>query len=314
MSKIVDALRKIQDDRTPARSVPRHQHGKIGRIEQNELEGDRLDDETAEMPVLSRLVSRVVQIDKEAMREAGLVAPEAEMKLFEDEYRVIKRPILSNAFGSGADMDERPYVVLVTSALGGDGKTFTCINLGLSLARERDTSVLLVDADTRKPHISTLFDAEYEVGLLDYLDGSVTDLDEIEIQTSVDGLAILPAGKTRDNATELLSSSRMVELLDHIHRRDPRRVVLLDSSPLLQTTESRALASAAGQVVVVVRAGNTPKGAVLDAVSALNEEKPVNLVLNQVRSSGSSGYYGSYYGGGYGSAYGDTDEVKRQET
>ena len=310
MSKIVDALRKIQSDRSGSRSVPLHAHRKIGRMESNNVAKDvEAGDDTIVLSTERDEVSRVVKIDKEAMREAGLIAPESENKLFEDEYRVIKRPIIANAFGPAADQQERGFVVLVTSALAGDGKTFTCINLALSLAREQDSSVVLIDADVPKPHISTLFDAQDEVGLLDYLDGSAETLEEIQIGTSVDGLTIIPTGQVRDNATELLSGNRMLELLDSIHRSDPKRIILIDSSPLVQTTEARALAARSGQVVVVVRAGITPKGAVAEAIEALDQSKPVNLVLNQVRSKQGSGYYGPYYGSGYRSAVGDNDVV-----
>ena len=292
MSKIVEALRKIQDDRREQGNESPREHSKIAQIETNSV--------TSHQP------SRIVQIDRNAMRDAGLIAPEAENKLFEDEYRVIKRPILSNAFGRNADTVERGYAVLVTSALAGDGKTFTCINLALSLAREQDTTVLLIDADVPKPHISSLFGANDEAGLLDYLDGSVSELEAIELQTSIDGLTILPAGKSRENGTELLSGDRMHELFESIHRRDPRQVVVVDSSPLLQTTESRALAAIAGQVAVVVRAGITPREAVMDAIATLDTGKPTNLILNQVRFGRRSGYYGGYYSG-YGSAYGDNN-------
>ena len=201
-------------------------------------------------------------------------------------------------------------MVLVTSALSGDGKTFTCINLALSLARERDTSVMLVDADIPKPHISTLFDAQDEPGFLDYLDGSVSSLDEIELPTNVDGLTILPTGRSRADATELLSGSRMGKFVEQVHRSDPHKIILIDSSPLLQTTESRAMASASGQVVVVVHAGITPKGAVLDAVATLDSDKPINLILNQVRFGGRSSYYSSYYGGAYGQTQGESDVLE----
>ena len=104
----------------------------------------------------------------------------------------------------------------------------------------------------------------------------------------------------------------MAEFMQQVHESDPHKLVLIDSSPLLQTTESRALAASAGQVVVVVHAGITPKGAVLDAVGTLDLDKPINLILNQVRFGRSSGYYSSYYGGSYGHAYGGSDEPKKQ--
>ncbi len=310
MSKLVDALRKVQEEQSGSGS-PR-QHRKIGRIESNHVEGPDGNDETVRIPVVNQKPAKLVQIDRAAMREAGLIAPEEEQKLFEDEYRVIKRPILANIFGQNAETVDDGYVTLVTSALSGDGKTFTCINLALSLAKELDTSVLLVDADVPKPHISSLFDAQDEEGLTDYLEGNIEDLDDVVLKTSVDGLSILPAGKAGGHATELLSGRRMRDLIRDVHNRDQRTIILIDSSPLLQTTESRALAAISGQVVLVVRAGITPKGAVRDAVSTLDSEKPVNLVLNQVRFGSGSGYYSSYYGGGYGSTNGETD-VHEQE-
>lgn len=312
MSKIVDALRKVQDDKAKAQGS-HQQHRKIGRLETNSRDGLGDADGTVELPVLDEESFRLVQIDRDAMREAGLIAPAVENKLFEDEYRVIKRPILSNAFGPNAHLVDRGFVVLVTSAVAGDGKTFSCINLALSLAKERDTSVLLIDADVPKPHISSLFDAQDQPGLTDYLEGKVADLSNIVLQTSTEGLSILPAGKSLEHATELISGRRMLDLIDEIHRRDPKKIVLVDSSPLLQTTESRALAAVCGQIVVVVRAGITPKGAVLDAVATLDEDKPVNLILNQVVFGRSAGYHNSYYGSSYDSAIGETNVVESDD-
>ena len=312
MSKLVEALRKVQEER--AGTGEHRPHRKIGKIETNHAAGAGDAESTVKLPVVDGDSFRVVQIDRAAMRDAGLIAPESENKLFEDEYRVIKRPVLSNAFGPNAHTVEDGFVVLVTSAISGDGKTFTCINLALSLAKEQDTSVLLIDADVPKPHISSLFDAQDEPGLTDYLEGQVNDIDDVILRTSIDGLAILPAGKSREHATELLSGRRMADLLHDIHRRNPKQLILIDSSPLLQTTESRALAAISGQVILVVRAGVTPKDAVLDAVSTLDPDRPTNLVLNQVRFGRDKGYYSSYYGGGYGSANGGTDALKESDT
>ena len=302
MSKIVDALRRIQEDQSAHAKRPR----KIARIAVDSVSHDRLDD-TAVLDASGVGSSRTIHVDRDAMRDAGLIAPESESRLFEDEYRVIKRPILQGAFGANAESIDNAHVVLVSSALSGDGKTFTCINLALSIAREQDVGVVLVDADVRKPHISSLFDAQDEPGLLDYLDGSSSAISEIRLPTNVDGLSIVPTGRSRENSTELLSSSRMAEFITSARTNDHRNIVLIDSSPLLQTTESRALAGEAGQVVIVVHAGVTPKGAVSDALATLDKSKPTNLVLNQVRFGQGSGYYGGYYASGYGADYGESD-------
>jgi exopolysaccharide/PEP-CTERM locus tyrosine autokinase len=302
VSKIVDALRKIQDDRPNRAKSPR----KIAKIEPTGVH--KALDETDVLRPDQLEAGSVLQIDEDAMREAGLIAPVAEQRLFEDEYRVIKRPIIANAFGKRSDLVENGYAVLVSSALSGDGKTFTCINLALSIAREQDVNVVLVDADTRKPHISSLFDARHEKGLLDYLDGSVESIGEIELPTSAEGLSVIPSGTSKHNATELLSGRRMSEFFEDMHARYPDKLILIDSSPLLQTTESPALVSSVGQIVVVVQAGVTSKVAVTDALATLDQTKPVNLVLNQVRHSKGTGYYGGYFDGDYGSDFEAADE------
>jgi protein-tyrosine kinase len=247
-----------------------------------------------------------VFIDREALRIAGYLPDSSQDRRFADEYRHIKRPLLASAFGAiPTDQAQlpSPRLVMMSSALPGDGKTFTSINLALSLAREKDTSVVLVDGDTAKPHISKIFGVESRPGLLDVLANPDMDVEDMILQTDCRGLSILPAGSAQEAATELLSSSRMKEIANRIIERNPRCIALFDSSPLLVSSESLALASAMGHIVLVVRAGRTPRHAVVDAVESLSEETPVSLVLNQGRRGLSEGRYG--YGYGYGSTYGE---------
>ena len=247
-------------------------------------------------------------IDREALRLAGYLPESDQDRRFADEYRHIKRPLLVSAFGAvppGQAKLPSPRLVMMASALPGDGKTFTSINLALSLAREKDTSVVLVDGDAAKPHISRIFGVETWPGLLDVLANPNMDVQDLILQTDCRGLSILPAGTAEDGATELLSSGRMKAVANRLIERNPRCIALFDSSPLLVSSESLALASAMGQVVLVVRAGHTPRHAVIDAVESLAEEIPLSLVLNQGRRGLSEGRYG--YGYGYGSGYGDQE-------
>jgi protein-tyrosine kinase len=186
-------------------------------------------------------------------------------------------------------------VLVVVSALPGDGKTFTSINLALSLAAEKDISVLLVDADVAKPHVSRMFGMSNEVGLLDALRDPQVDIESAVLRTDVKGLEFLPAGKAPENATELLASTRMGAIVDQLLANDPNRIVLFDSPPLLLTSESRVLCSIAGQAVLVVGAGRTPQRAVFEAISHIGEGKYIGLVLNQCSQSEQDSYYG-YYG------------------
>jgi protein-tyrosine kinase len=238
---------------------------------------------------------RIIQIDQVALRAAGLLPPEHQERQIAQQYRQIKRPLVANAFGlDGVERIPEGHVIMMASAMPGEGKTFTSINLAFSLALERDVSVLLVDADVAKPHISRLFGLESEQGLLDLLQDDSLSAESLILPTNVPRLSVLPAGRRSNEATELLASSRMKELMKEVARNDASRITLLDSPPLLLTTESQALAQIAGQVVVVVRAGITPHGVLQDALSYFNEDKCVALILNQSVETAPAGYY--YYG------------------
>jgi exopolysaccharide/PEP-CTERM locus tyrosine autokinase len=192
-------------------------------------------------------------------------------------------------------------LVMVASALSGEGKTFTCVNLCLSIARERDWNVVLIDADSSKPHLTRLFSAEGERGLMDLLRDPELLFDDLVMPTDIAGLSLLPAGSHDAEASELLASRRMNELCMNMSSADPHRMIVFDSSPLLLTTEAVVLASQVGQVVMVVRANSTPQQAVRAALEKLDPEKAINCVLNQTSGSDlteSYGYYGNY--GAYG--------------
>jgi capsular exopolysaccharide synthesis family protein len=186
---------------------------------------------------------------------------------------------------------------MVASALSGEGKTFTSVNLCLSIARERDWSVVLVDADSSKPHLTRLFSAENEPGLIELLRNPELSFEDIVMPTDIPGLSLLPAGASDAHASELLASRRMKELCQQISSSDVGRMIVFDSSPLLLTTEAIALASQVGQVLMVVRANSTEQQSVLAALDKLDPEKATNCVLNRTSGadrSESYGYYGDY--------------------
>ncbi len=181
---------------------------------------------------------------------------------------------------------------MVTSSVPGEGKTFTSLNLALSLTKEKDTSVLLVDADVAKPHISRLFGVETQPGLLDAIRDSSLDLDGLILPTDVPGLSLLPAGTRSEQATELLSSERMEEISRFLAEQDAHRIAVFDSPPLLLTTESQALAQFTGQIVLVVRAGVTEHSVVKEALHQLRDRPGLSLLLNKSISEPVSSYYG----------------------
>lgn len=309
MSIVEKALEKLQKNgvRPPApeaRVPGPGPGGPIGRVVPIES--------PASAPPRTVRTDKILQVDLEALRHAGLMPPEHQHRQLAHQYRTLKRPLIKYAFdpgskaaGAGAGS---PRSIMVSSALPGEGKTFTAINLALSLSLERDHSVLLVDGDVPKPHVSRIFSVENEPGLLDALADPSIPAHSVVLPTSVRGLSILPVGRRTDTATELLASARMRQVISQLEQLDPAGLVLVDSPPILLTSEARVLASLFGQVVLVVLAGATPQQAVNDALEIIGEGPRIGLVLNQaVHDDVGGGYYG------YGQYYGEASIADRDE-
>lgn len=242
-------------------------------------------------------LSRRVEIDLDALSAAGIVSPNAPRSQIADQFRVIKRPLISNAMGKGASVIVNGNLIMVTSALPGEGKTFTAINLAMSMATELDYTVMLVDADMARPSVMSVLGLPAGPGLLDLVLDESKDLSGSLLRTNIDKLTILPSGKPHARATELLASDAMIRLLDDMAKRYPDRIIVFDSPPLLLATEARVLASHMGQIVMVVRAEKTLQSEVAHALATI-EACPVKLMLlNQARTISKGGYG---YGYGYG--------------
>lgn len=288
MSVVERALDKLRrDSGTNGKVSSQDDSQRIGVL----TEGGRL---PSDVPQAAAYGRRVL-VDRQAVREAGYLPESDQDRQFADHYRQIKRPLIA-----AAQSDPAARLIMMGSALPGDGKTFTSINLALSMARERDTSVVLVDADVAKRHVSRIFGVEAEPGLVDALVDDSTDAAALVLPTDVRGLSVLSAGRARENAAELFASSRMSQVVRCLLEVDPRRVVLFDTAPLLVSSEARALIDVVGQVVLVVRAVHTPRQAVHDALEHTRGHRSVKLVLNQGRPSITTSYYGQGSYGDYG--------------
>jgi exopolysaccharide/PEP-CTERM locus tyrosine autokinase len=250
-------------------------------------------------------ISRSVELNFEDLAGHGIVTPNGPRTPTADQFRVIKRPLIANAMGRGAAPLKHGNLIMVTSALPGEGKSFTSINLAMSIAAELDNTVMLVDADVARPSVLRMLGLPPGPGLLDVIEGRVT-VPDVLLRTNVDKLSVLPSGTPHPRATELLASDGMRDLLDDMATRYPDRIIIFDSPPLLLTTESRVLATHMGQIAIVVHAGRTLQADVQHALATI-ESCPVKmLVLNKMRGSG-AGSYGRGYGYGYG--YGQEDEA-----
>ena len=234
---------------------------------------------------------------------------EGEEREIADQYRAIKRPLIRTAFGE-ASAGPSSQLIMMASALSGDGKTFTCINLALSMSLEKDHSVLLVDGDVAKPHVSRVFGVDKEPGLLDVLGDPTRDIESVILSTEIPRLSVLPAGRASEVSTELLASARMSQVMARLSSLNSRGIVLMDSPPILLTSEARVLAGLVGQIVLVVKAGQTPQQAVQDSIDLIGAGRNVRLVLNQADLTGPVGYY---YGYRYGYAQKASEQDKQNQ-
>lgn len=252
-----------------------------------------------------RTTQQEVVIDFERLKAAGMLTPADTQGRLADEYRAIKRPLLKNAFGGGVVDITHGNLIMVTSALPGEGKSFTSIGLAMSMAMELDRTVLLVEADMAKPAVCRYCGIpEPKRGLVDYLADASFDLSDLLMKTNVPKLTLLPAGRRHPSSAELLGSHAMQELMNQLANRYSDRVVIFDSPPLLLTNEAVTLSSLMGQVIVVVEAAKTQQALVKQAIALLDPDQTVGVVLNKNRAAEGAGYGG--YGYGYGYGYGTT--------
>ncbi|HKJ87004.1 MAG TPA: XrtA-associated tyrosine autokinase [Gammaproteobacteria bacterium] len=238
-----------------------------------------------------------IQLPFKRLRRRGLLTPsDAESRLAE-EYRLIKRPLLLNAFREAHQAMPRGNLVMVTSALQGEGKSFTVFNLAVSMAMEMDHTVLLVDGDVEEASLTRWLARRDMLGFTDLLEDPDRDVSEALLRTDMPRLTMIPAGKRHPHATELLASGQMTRLADELANRYPDRIVLFDSPPLLVTSQATVLAGAMGQILLVVESGRTPQHLVHEAMGLLDTENQwVGSLLNKGEQFSSGSYYGGYYG------------------
>jgi receptor protein-tyrosine kinase len=235
-------------------------------------------------------------VDLARLKKMGTITPDSEKSQIAEEFRIIKRPLIANAFGQGTARVKNGNLIMVTSSLPGEGKSFCAINLAISMAMEMDRTVLLVDADVARPRIPEYLGIHADKGLLDVLQDKSLQLSDVMIKTNIAKLTVLPAGRTYKRATELLASAAMTNLVEDIGNRYHDRIIIFDSPPLLATSEASVLATHMGQIVMVVEAEKTSQEAVSEALNHLQSCEVVGMLLNKTTPSPGTDYYYGYYG------------------
>lgn len=238
-------------------------------------------------------------VDRARLRDQGLIVPEGAVSGLLEEFRIVKRQLLLQAAelrrAGGGPSAQR---VLVCSAHPGEGKTYCAVNLALAMAAEKESEVILVDADFAKPSVLSALGLPGGPGLMDALVDPTIDVADCVLGTDVPGLWVLPAGEATTSDSEYLSASRAKAVLDRLSEGAPNRIVVFDSPPALAASPAAELAKFVGQALIIVRADQTGQGAVEDAVKLLSACPNIQLLLNGVQFSPSGRRFGAYYGYG----------------
>jgi protein-tyrosine kinase len=223
----------------------------------------------------------LVELDFERLSIDGYLTPDTMVGQLAEQYRALKRSVLKILRSDVVPGEDPSNTVVVTSSLPGEGKTFTVFNLAISMAMERDISVLLIDADLTRRSLSLLAGLASAPGLGDVLVDRVADLADVIVKTNLPKLSLIPAGRIQLNTTELLSSGRMRMVLRELADRYPDRILLMDSAPVLSASQATVLCDLARQILFVVEEGKTPQQLIRDAIALLDREKAIGLVLNK---------------------------------
>jgi receptor protein-tyrosine kinase len=283
------------------RSAPQGAQGRPATPEKDEVgRRDLIESASADLPRgtnalerSSRRPARQFAVDRNRLRTLGLITPDGERTPLAESFRRVKRQILASVAKPKPGAPPA-NLVLITSALAGEGKTFCAINLAISMALERNRTVLLVDGDVAKPSVPRALGLQAEGGLMEVLLDRHVELGDVLWKTDIGALTVLPAGKAHKHATELMASDATRALLHEMAERYPDRIVLFDSPPLLAASEAGALASHVGQIVVVVEARRTSESALKDALERIDTSRVTGLLLNKVETTPLQYSYDAY--------------------
>ncbi|HXJ00607.1 MAG TPA: AAA family ATPase [Micropepsaceae bacterium] len=241
--------------------------------------------------------SKSVRLRLGELRRKGMITPDNLKSKISFEFRAVKRKLLANA------RDQKSHaltknLIMVTSALPGEGKTFTSMNLALALAAERDVRVLLIDGDVIHPSLGALFEPVDPKGLTDLLNGNCNHVDEVmHVCSNLPNLNVVFSGPRDERAPELMSSRRMVDICLEISTRYNNRIVIFDTPPVLASSETANLAMHVHQTIMVVSAGQANRSQLQTALENLSTCQNISLVFNKAPKwykADSDSYY--YYG------------------
>lgn len=256
----------------------------------NWLKRKRIEDDSMTARLTDEGVPVVIeQGDKRvnsALVDSRLVTLKEPASVAAEQYRILCTRIAQ------LRQDKLSYALAVTSSLKSEGKTFTSLNLAISIARDFDEKVLLIEGDLKNPGLYEYLRHPPGFGLTDVLEGKI-DIDACTVQMFDGQLSVLFAGKTAGNPSKLLSSVKMQEIISTA--RGNYKYIIIDTPPIMPMADINIYSTLVDGILLVIQAGKTPRSLVKRAISTLAADKIVGAVLNGVEPVHSKYYYGSGY-------------------
>ncbi|MBN9562403.1 MAG: chromosome partitioning ATPase [Alphaproteobacteria bacterium] len=248
-------------------------------------------------PVFDAPMRSTPAIDTAVLERAGMIDWSKGRSRVSEEFRIIQSHIMRTAFAPESTGQGLANLVMVTSARPGEGKSFASLNLALSIARQRDHAVLLVDTDSKDESFGRSLGLVDTPGLLDLALDPRLNADDLITPTGFEKLSILPIGTKPEASAELFATRQMTRLIKDLARRYADRVVILDAAPCLSSSDPSTLAPIVGQIVLVVEAERTQRAELESALDLIQSCPTISLLLNkvQVTTSHTFGAYASSY-------------------
>lgn len=212
---------------------------------------------------------------QETILDDKLVSFFAPSSLATEQFRRLRTHIIRPG------MTNSPKTIMIASAMSGEGKSLIAINLAIIIAVELQSHALLIDCDLRNPSISRMFGMAEQKGLSNYLIGEA-EIPDLLVKTSIDKLTLMCGGTIQDNPVELIGSDKMKSLIQDLKSRYADRYIILDSSPILATTEPTVLNEMADTILLVVKSGDTPRESIQQALKLLDKSKVMGVILNNM--------------------------------
>ncbi|OAN51599.1 hypothetical protein A6A05_01565 [Magnetospirillum moscoviense] len=230
------------------------------------------------------------------LQAAGFITPDTGRTASTEAIRAIKRQLLKTAFPNGrkgvSGGSHHDNVIMVTSSMPGEGKTFLALNLAMSFCAEHDLYVLLIDGDGHRRFLGDLLGAREGCGLVDILVDKTLQVGDLIQRTSVPNLSFVSGGRSHPHSAELLASKQFGLLMQELAARYPDRIIIIDTPPILASTEAVVLSGYVGQTLVIVENDRTTVRQLRRTLDMLEGARNLGCILNLVPEEENFSGYG----------------------